>query len=133
MMRKQQKSHVSLRETYLQGLAEATVLHRWTYLKEKGQEAHLQTLTEAQVTWLIQKERRRRMYKKIGLTLSVSLDNQGGILHIDILANLTNEAFPLGLDPKLWKVVLSTSTLKIFDSTTKLWIHPLAPVHWRQP
>jgi hypothetical protein len=101
-MRQAQKHHVELRESYLNGLAEAIVLEKKPHLSKKENSDALYYLTEEQVQCLLKRERRRRMYRSIGNALRGSNVNYGGIQRIDIPATQETEPYPKGPDPKTW-------------------------------
>lgn len=81
-LRDKQKRHVELRRTYLEELAEATVLMRRPWLDDEGQEQRKQEQTEKQIKELIKREESRRMYRTIGRLLK---GEQGkGLTKLDV-------------------------------------------------
>jgi hypothetical protein len=73
-MRENQRRHVELRRTYLEELAEATVLSRRPWLAEEDHEQQKQEQTEKQLKELIKREEVRRMHR----TLSNILKEEHG-------------------------------------------------------
>ena len=71
-----------MRRTYLEELAEATVLMRRPWLDDEGQEQRKQEQTEKQIKELIKREESRRMYRTIGRLLK---GEQGkGLTKLDV-------------------------------------------------
>mmetsp|Transcript_16534 Transcript_16534/g.23565 ORF Transcript_16534/g.23565 Transcript_16534/m.23565 type:complete len:716 (+) Transcript_16534:576-2723(+) len=81
-MRENQQKHVELRRTYLEELAEATVLLRRPWLQEEGNEQQKQEQTEKQVKELQNREEIRRMHRTIGKLLK---EERGkGLTQLDV-------------------------------------------------
>ena len=81
-MRDHQKRHVELRRTYLEELAEATVLSHRPWLADEENEQQKQEKTEKQLKELIKREDVRRMHRLLGNTLK---EEQGkGLTKLDV-------------------------------------------------
>jgi len=97
-----QQQHQQLRDTYLEELAEAIILDRSPHLED---EKHAHILAEQrarQIKQIISREKMRRMFKKIGITLKKNYG--GGLSRIDVpdasAASIVNGD---PNNPKQWK------------------------------
>jgi ribonuclease HI len=95
--------HSDLRQNYLLDLAEALVLKNNPSLADPLQEPKLMKKIANQIKALAKKEKRMRMFNKIGHTLSPPHENMRGLLRIDVPASTPLEPYPIGPDPKTWE------------------------------
>jgi hypothetical protein len=101
-LRANQKKHRELRTLYLESLAEAIVLHQSPNLEASEAAPMRIERTKHHVKQLIHREKRKRMYKKIGTTLHPH--SSTGLSRVDIpdsRAQGPNLGSPD--DPKTWK------------------------------
>ena len=101
-MRQHQRNHRTLRETYLENLAEAIILHRCPALDTPEATMTRQNFITQQLRQLLARERKRRLYRKLGTTLHPS--QHSGLKSIDVpdpRAKGPNIGSPD--DPKTWK------------------------------
>lgn len=98
-LKHQQQNHVELREEYLDGLAEAILLHRDPHLASSN-EISFRKRKAKQIQALKKREFQKRMFKKIGHALADNQDNLGGLVRVDIPASDSLEPYPIGPDPK---------------------------------
>jgi hypothetical protein len=101
-LRAKQKKHRELRFSYLESLAEVKVLHHSLHLEASAAAPTRTERTQHQVKQLIHREKRKRMYKKIGNTLNPQ--SSQGLNRVDIPDSRT-KGTDLGSpeDPKTWK------------------------------
>ncbi len=98
----QRKNHRQLRESYLEGLAEAIVLHQSPTLHRAEAIYIREEQKTKQLKNLIKREKYRRMYRKIGHTLAPNLSK--GLNRVDIPdKNAKGENLGRHDDPKAWK------------------------------
>jgi hypothetical protein len=97
-----QKRHFSLRENYLERLAEAIVLRKSPKLNDVRHAQVLEAKTKKALKRILHQERMRRMYKNIGACLNPKTDNTGGISRIDIPAPGPGVS-ENSIDLKTWK------------------------------
>jgi hypothetical protein len=96
------KQNTTLRQNYLEDLAEAIVLMRSPNLHNPSLKSTRESLTLQQLKSLIQREKTRRIFRKIGLTLRGT--SSSGLSRIDIpdpSANGQHLGDPN--DPKTWR------------------------------
>jgi hypothetical protein len=108
-MRTSQKDHKKLRESYLEQLAEAIVIHRSPSLDTNEATPIRMERVAKLLKQLLKRERNRRMCKRIGNTLDPNLSL--GLSRIDIPDNRA-KGHDIGspVDPKTWKGPLITIT-----------------------
>jgi hypothetical protein len=80
-----QKDHRTLRQNYLEYLAQALVLKRAPYLADDSKyDEKLTQRTEKEVRRLIRVERKRYLYRLIKTTLTGVQTNLGGLSRVDV-------------------------------------------------
>jgi hypothetical protein len=101
-LKEMQLRHLELRETYLEGLAEAIVLDGSPHF-DSDSVVHIQKeRREKQLKNLMSREKTRQMYRKIGRALNKS--RGGGLCGIDVPdARAATETSGDPNDPKTWK------------------------------
>jgi hypothetical protein len=101
-LRSKQKDHHTLRQTYLEELAEAIVLFHDPTLDTNNAEPIRQERTTIQLRQLQRREKQKRIYRKIGTTLAPN--KSLGLTRVDI-PDPTAKGPDLGSpeDPKTWK------------------------------
>ena len=98
-----QEKDAPSRQSYLEALATAKVLHRAPHLNSEENSAGLKIRMEKELKELIKREYKRRQYNKINYTLWPEGNFQGSLGRLDIPATDTIEPYPIGPDPKQWK------------------------------
>jgi len=97
-----QRKHLELRESYLERLSKSVVLKASPSLEDPKNEQKLKRRIKEAANRILKKERKRNMYRTIGLCLTPTSDNTSGISRVDV--PLPPEGVPLeGIDPKSWK------------------------------
>jgi hypothetical protein len=99
-LKTKQSNHVQLRKQYLEELVEYLVLKRGNI--DPLDTEKLNKAKAKQVQALINRERKKRMYRKINYTLSDQNDNRGRLCRINVPASIPLEPYPVGPDPKTW-------------------------------
>jgi hypothetical protein len=102
-LREKQKAHAELRENYLIELAEALILKKDPTLSNPDKTEKLNKKKAKQIKLLIKREKRRRMFQKIGNVLSPPQENTKGLSYVFVPASDPLEPFPIGPDPKTWE------------------------------
>jgi hypothetical protein len=74
-----QINHIELRETYLQGLAEAIVSKQYPHLDLPANKHLKPEQVAKEIKELIKREQRRKMYRKFGHCLQPDSFNLGGL------------------------------------------------------
>jgi hypothetical protein len=98
-----QARHPELRENYLLNLAEALVLKQNPSLSDPTKTLKLEKKKSKQIKAMAKREKKKRMYAKIGDMLSPPHDNMRGLCRIDVPASFPLEPYPIGPDPKTWE------------------------------
>jgi hypothetical protein len=101
-MKDNQANHIELRESYLSALAEALVVHRNPDIVRKGKQ-QIEKKKTKQIRALKRREYRKRMFQRIGNTLSVATDNRGGLVRVDIPEVANYQPYTQGPDPRVWE------------------------------
>jgi len=81
--KRKQLRHRELRDNYLTRLAEALVLKRASYLSDPKYSLQLKSRTEREVKWLIRKEQKLQLYKKVGRQLTGSSSDSCSLTRVD--------------------------------------------------
>ncbi len=101
-MKKAKKDHRKNRISFVEGLAEAIVLHQSPHLDTNEATPTRQDRTLKQMKNLLKREKQKRMFRKVGSTLSPNLAT--GITKIDIPDyNAKGPGLGSPSDPKTWK------------------------------
>jgi len=97
-----QARHTELRESFLEGLAEAIVLHRNPRLEDEGMEAVKKSKAEQQLKQLMSREKLRKMYRKISRILNKTKGK--GLSSIDVPdARAASDTTGDPTNPNTWK------------------------------
>lgn len=108
-LKKLQEQHEELRESYLEGLAEAIILNRIPKLNDEGLESIKREKVAKQLSQLLSREKVRKMFRKIGRTLNKTPGK--GLSRIDVPdPAAVNETSGDPANPKTWRGPWKTVT-----------------------